>query len=73
MGVVVFAGAPRQWGLERMIWRGLVKVGLATSIGFLGAGAVLQRLAHRREERRLDASTVSTGDETDHPAANIRR
>jgi formate hydrogenlyase subunit 4 len=73
MGVVVYAGAPRQWGLDWIIWIGLVKVGLATSIGFLGTGAAFQRLAHSREARMLDASTLPTSDETDHPPAHIRR
>ncbi len=41
---------------------GAVKLGLAASAGFMGAGAVVLRLEHRRERRLLEEGSARNAD-----------
>jgi hypothetical protein len=51
MGVLVALGGPPRWGLDWVIWVGMIKIGLAGAIGLLAAGAILRRVAVRQELR----------------------
>ena len=51
MAYFVSAGGPAPWGLAWAIWIGMIKLGLAGSLGLIGAGAFVRRVAIRRERR----------------------
>lgn len=60
MAYFVYAGGPAPWGLEWMIWVGMIKLGLAGSLGMIGAGAFVRRVGIRRR-RREELSPTSHG------------
>jgi hypothetical protein len=51
MGLVVMMGGPPPWGLDWVLWIGTIKIGLASAVGLLASGAVVRRVALRRERR----------------------
>lgn len=50
MAAAVFLGAER-FGLQWVVWVGMVKLGIAGALGLIIAGAFLRRSARRREQR----------------------
>jgi hypothetical protein len=51
MAYFVSVGGPAPWGLRWAMWVGMIKLGLAGSLGLIGAGAFVRRVAIRREQR----------------------
>ena len=51
MALWLLAGGPPAWGLDWVLWVGTVKLGLASALGLIGSGAIVRRLAIRREQR----------------------
>ena len=64
MAYLVYAGGPPPWGIDWMIWVGMIKLGLVGSLGLIGVGAFVRRVAIRREAR--EGLPTANQDQLDH-------